>query len=385
MAKTIQVVLDLKNSKFVQGLKGEQAQIEQFKGVASTMNTVLMGGIAGIGVSKIVGFAKTAVDAYAQQQQAEEKLAAGLRILGDASQSTMQDMKGFASQMQRVTVHGDEAVLEIMGLGASLGKLSGKELKDATQAAIGLSDAFGIDLNASMLLVAKAAQGNFSALSRYGITLNETATAGEKFNQVMEIGIKNFDISKSLAGTASGQIDQMKNAWSDMSEVVGEGIAKAFTKATTAMFGGAEGMMAFTDANKTLISGNIEEGILSLASSMSYLVGILEKMGAIMTPITSGFKAITGISALQAGLGTSLRRPWEFFGNWGSQLKQDFDIPGAWSRGTAATAAGSRLASAGAAAYGARIGSDLATRDVFLAAQRESERIKNMGAIKQKG
>jgi hypothetical protein len=44
--------------------------------------------------------------------------------------------------MQRTTTYDDDAVQSIMALGASLGHLSGKGLKDATIAAMGWAEVF---------------------------------------------------------------------------------------------------------------------------------------------------------------------------------------------------------------------------------------------------
>ena len=143
-------------------------------------------------------------------------------------------MEAFAASMQKVTVLGDEAVLELASLGASLGKLSGQALKDATKAAIGLSAALGIDAISAMRLVSRAAIGDTATLARYGIKLSETLSPQEKFNELLRIGAQSFSLAEGQAKTFSGQVAQLGNAWGDVKEKIGEAlmpVAMAFIEA----------------------------------------------------------------------------------------------------------------------------------------------------------
>jgi len=115
-----------------------------------------------------------------------------------------------------------------MKLGVTVGKLSGEQLKDATKAAIGLAAALDIDLHTAMMLVAKAAAGNTSTLSRYGIRLDENLSAQEKFNQILKTGADNFAIAQAQAKTYTGAMQQMKNAYSDIKEEIGKALMPVF-------------------------------------------------------------------------------------------------------------------------------------------------------------
>ena len=79
---------------------------------------------------------------HGEQEEAERLLASRL---GHVNLSLLEQ----ASAIQKVTIHGDEANIRLMTLGANLGIMEHK-LGDATKAAIGLSTAYGLDLNMSM-------------------------------------------------------------------------------------------------------------------------------------------------------------------------------------------------------------------------------------------
>jgi len=177
------------------------------------------------GAREIKRFLSGSLDLYARQETAVRGLNDALNLLGKGGADAMRDMQQFASSIQKVTVHGDEAVLELMKMGASMGQLSGKELQDATKAAIGLAAAYSIDVVAAMRLVSRARVGDTASLTRYGIKLGEGLSAQEKFNRVLEIGAKNFALAEGEARTYSGSMIQMKNALGDIREEIAKGLA----------------------------------------------------------------------------------------------------------------------------------------------------------------
>ena len=178
------------------------------------------------GARAIKRFTTESLRLYGIQETAVNNLTAALDNLGDAGQ--INEMKGFASDLQKITTAGDESTLGIMALGASMGNLSGDELKDATKAAMGLAKAYNMDTVAAMRLVARARMGDTASLSRYGIKLDATLSAQEKFNKVIEIGAKNFKLVTAETNTFAGKVQQMKNAIGDVKEEIGSALMPMF-------------------------------------------------------------------------------------------------------------------------------------------------------------
>jgi hypothetical protein len=128
--------------------------------------------------------------------------------------------------MQKLTTYEDDAVLASMKLGVTIGGLSGRDLTAATTAAIGLSKAFNIDLDAAMKLVSKGATGNFTAFSKMGITFKEGMTDSQKYAEVLQRGANGFKIAQGETETFNGVLAQLGNSWGDAKENLGEYIAK---------------------------------------------------------------------------------------------------------------------------------------------------------------
>jgi len=247
MAKrSVDIIVSAKDQASRQ-LAGIGRNVDTFGKKLGNLKRLAIGAFGGVAITR--GIMDT-VEAFGIQEQAERKLADALANLGTVSGRANEEMRAFAASIQRQTTIGDEAVLQMMALGASLGKLSGGALRDATRAAIGLSRALGTDTTAAMRLIARAAIGDTSQLARYGIKLSELMSPQEKFNELLRIGASNFNLARGEAQTMTGQIQQMKNSWGDAKEKAGEFFLNVF-----------EGWKKIRNATNVVIFGGEDERI----------------------------------------------------------------------------------------------------------------------------
>jgi len=183
----------------------------------------------------IKNFAQESLQLFATQQDSVNNLRASLALIGQQYTSQIEDHKKWASSIQQRTKYGDEALLDLMSMGAAMGKMHGEELQNATKAAVGLASAYRLDLKAAMRLVARARVGDTASLKRYGITLDAALNDQEKFNKVIEIGTNNFKLAEAEAKTYAGAVQQMKNAVGDVREEIGEALAPAVQRSAKAI------------------------------------------------------------------------------------------------------------------------------------------------------
>lgn len=225
----------------VDGVNQAQGQL---KNLGGTVNGI------GKSVGRMVGafvsiYAATKAIKYVIENVKEEEAAviglnAALSNTGIYSDNFSKALRDNASALQGMTIYADEAIIAGTALAQNIGNLSAEQLPAAQKAAIGLAAAFdNMDLQTAFLLVGKAAAGNTSALSRYGVVLDEGLSAQEKFNKVLEIGASKFPLAEAAATSFSGRIAQMKNAMSDMAENIGYAVLPALTeiaKSVSTMF-----------------------------------------------------------------------------------------------------------------------------------------------------
>lgn len=190
-------------------------------------------------VARVIGQVKQAVSEYVEvsnvQEDAEVKLAAALKNTGKYSDEAFESLKNYASEIQNITRYGDEAIISAMALGQNIADFAAEDLPKATKAAIGLTAALNIDLNTSMMLIARARKGQTQTLTRYGLVLDTTATKEEQFAELLEIGAKKFQIATDEAKSGSGALEQYSNLVGDAMEKVGDFIKLALVPLTNTL------------------------------------------------------------------------------------------------------------------------------------------------------
>lgn len=201
-------------------LKGAEKKINSFtKFVRSASG--LFGVVAAY--RALSGVAKDLIASYSGQEKAEAALAAALRMTGGDLEDLMSQYRAFASSVQESTTVGDEQVLALMQQGKSLG-ITNDKLKEATQGAIGLSKALGMDIATAMRAVALGFQGNYTLLNRYIPALRGASSEAEKQAVLQKAMAEGFELAKAEAATGTGAMLQLQNAIGDLKEQGGKAL-----------------------------------------------------------------------------------------------------------------------------------------------------------------
>lgn len=167
-------------------------------------------------------FVVDGIRAASEQENAINDLNTALKLSGQFSKQTSQEMIAFAESMQRTTTIGDETVLSTASLIQNLGQLDKEGLKRATTAAADLSAALGIDLRSAATLVGKAAAGEIGTFARYGLVIEKGATQADTFNNALtKINASFGGAAQSKVLTYSGAVEQLNNSFGDIQEVTG--------------------------------------------------------------------------------------------------------------------------------------------------------------------
>lgn len=240
---------------------------------ANIVKFVAMAGAALAGLA--VAFAAFAVKAASSQADADAALAASLKRVGAYSEETMKRLTNLASAFQRVTIYEDDTIEAGMALALNMG-VQADQLDATAKAAIGLSARFGIDLETAFRLLGKAAAGNFAVLGRYGIIVDQNATAAEKFQQVLAQGAAGFELAIAQANTFSGQLKVLKNTFGEFLEGVGKPILDWMK---TRLLGATGNLGEWLDANQAKLAawatkiGEVFQKLLDGASA--FFAGLL--------------------------------------------------------------------------------------------------------------
>jgi hypothetical protein len=285
-----------------------QARLHQFgngmKAIGSKMSLAL--------TAPIVAMATISVKAFAEEEDALNRLQAALANTGSVTDGAMERYRAFASEVQKATVYGDELIIGTMAYGHNLG-IQASQLEDAAKAAAGLAAKYRLDLQTAMMLLGRASQGNTMMLKRYGITLDDTLTPQEKFNQLLKIGASNFGLAEAEARTTSGQLKQLKNQFGDLQEEIGAALApmlKRLVADLKSLVGWFQGLSTETKNNIVKVGllvaaiGPLLVVIGQMALGLGALPGVIRAVGASLLWLNANpiMAAITALGLLAVGI-----------------------------------------------------------------------------------
>lgn len=216
------------------------------------------------------------VEAAKRQEDAINKLNIALGASGIFSEEASQRQQDFASALQLTTKFGDEQILETQALIQSLGQLDEEGLQQATVAALDLASALSIDLKAATLLVGKAASGEVSSFSRYGLIIQKGADASETFAIALDAINSRFGgAAAAQVATFSGATAQLGNTWGDVTEEIGFAITSndAVKEAIKELNIFLLEMKDFLIENKDEIKAFVGEGLLFMIDALNAVIG----------------------------------------------------------------------------------------------------------------
>ena len=225
----LQIIVNAKTAKAIADLKKTQkATNNTAKSAASLVKSLLPIAGAAAGITMLARGALDAEKAFFAQEKAVALLNASLLATGEFSESTSRDIQDFASGLQSLTTVGDEATIQLVQYAISAG-LTADQSKKAAQDAIGLSKAFGVDLQAAIKATTNAEQGNYDMLNRYLPAVKNAKDETEKAAIAQEQLKNAFNLATAEAETGSGTQQQYKNAIGDTQEAIGELVSSALT------------------------------------------------------------------------------------------------------------------------------------------------------------
>lgn len=276
-------------------------------GKFSSVWDIFAGNLAANAVGKAFGVAMDAAgklfdvlitDGVKSAQETEDnivRLNQAMAANGKYSAQATEELKAYADTIQKTTKFSDDQVLSTQALIATYGQLGAKELKVATQAALDLSTAYGINLEQATRMVGKAAAGEADAFSKLKIRFNEGSTAAETFANAMEaIRAKGLNgASAAQANTFSGALAITKHAFEDVTKEIGNVIIRnpaliSLLQQSAQAFGGlSQWIVENKKTIQTWISGGINLAVGSLATFVNAIRVAADYYGLSSTALTN--------------------------------------------------------------------------------------------------
>lgn len=181
--------------------------------------------VATAGVSAaVVGVAGAlykATQAAAEDQKSQALLADQLQKTVGASDQLIASTERLIAEQQALTGISDTQLRDALSiLVRGTGDLT--KAQNLLSTAMDISTATGKDLNSVSIALARGANGQFTALTRLGIPIDENTKKSKDFNQVLrDLNDQFGGAAKTAAGTFQGQLKILQGQFGEIVETVG--------------------------------------------------------------------------------------------------------------------------------------------------------------------
>lgn len=231
--RTLKLALLADTSKFTSGLGKATKETQSFTGKMKA-NAAKIGkafGLAGIAIAGMA--AKLAIDgvkAAIADEKAQVKLATTLKNTTKASNGQIKSVEKYIDKLQRATgVADDKLRPSLEKLLVATGKVGKAQKLQAL--AMDIAAGTGKDLDTVSLSLAKAYGGNLGALTRMGITLDDSIIKNKDFKKAQEELNRLFGgQSAAAAETMEGKFKRFNIVMDEAKESIGEALMPALTE-----------------------------------------------------------------------------------------------------------------------------------------------------------
>ena len=227
------------------------------------LKNLILGGLVYGAYRQLKAAVLDVVSAYQEQEDATQKLNVNLQSMGNYSAMVTSRLHAQATALQKITVYGDETIVQGQAMLASYGA-TGAEIERITPIVLNFAAATGTDLGSAFDLAGKASVGYTATLSRYGIIIDDEIPKAEKFEAALvAMAQRGGRAAEQMAKTSGGALKQLGNAWGELKESAGKFLMES--PAVQGFFAdlkqGLEDAMTWIDKNKDAIQAYVTKGL----------------------------------------------------------------------------------------------------------------------------
>lgn len=230
------------------------------------------------GVTQITQFFKASVKGAIEDEASLRRLNKTLENMGFAGSATQVD--NFISKLQfSAAIADDELRPALNNLVLATGSLS--KSQELLQVALDVSAGSGRDLDQVTVALAKAFNGNFTALKKMNLGIDESLIKNKDLSGIITVLSTKFaGASASSVDTYAGRIKVLSLAVAEAQESIGYGLLDALTKVSNAIGTSTSGLAGQT-ANLGTYFGDVARGSGILTAQIITLGKEAETTGTI--------------------------------------------------------------------------------------------------------
>jgi flavodoxin len=282
------VILNIVSAFDSKGIKNAQkafAQLETNTQKASFALKKYGGPAALASIGAITAGLTKAVQAAAEDQESQEQLKIALENTVGANKLQVASVEDSVTALMYQTATADDVLRPAL---AKLVRATG----DVTQAqkllklGLDISAGSGRDLSGVTTALSRAATGNFTALTRLGIPLDQNAVKAKDLDTVIgDLSASFSGAAKKNAQTFEGQVTTLKLAFSELEETVGMQVIPILSDYAQVLVNLTTDTEGAESATRTWL-GRLGSGIKTLALNTPALGTLLRTIGFVNKEVT---------------------------------------------------------------------------------------------------
>ena len=215
---------DLK--KKINNVSGGDTQ-KSVKGLSSSFSSL---GLTVAGVSAGVATAAKVVSdltaSYRVQEHAEKLLESAAKNNPYLNGHAVEELKSFASEMQRNSVYGDEQLIQLIG-GIANGERKAQELMAIIKASADIASTGIISIDSAVRNLNLSYSGQLGSLKKLVPELGNLTEAELKNGAAVKVVLEKYSGMAKEMAAATGTSEQLKNSFGDLKEALGYSFEEA--------------------------------------------------------------------------------------------------------------------------------------------------------------
>lgn len=286
---------------------------KRIEGFGKNMRGFTEKAIAAVEVFGAGHWFKEAFEQYEEAEAVGIRLNAVLEVNGRDVEKLKAEYTEYAEQLQETTTLEDDHILKLFQKAEGF-RVTGDAAKRAVRDAAGLAAYTGQSEEAMLRLSAAMARGDVKGAMRFARLVPElrgiknASEFAQQYEKLVQTGMK---VSGELAETAGGRIKQLRVAWGNLLEVLGEAVSTVITPVLT-------GLREFTKW-----FGNLDKAtqvvllalpaLIALLATLPFIFGAISTIAApflaiLMNPVFLIAAAGVGVLVYQLG---GFAKTWE--------------------------------------------------------------------------
>ena len=326
--KTLSVKLSLNDKQFQSSLKKATRSMKKFGGSMKSFGQTLSRNVT----LPIVALGAASIAAFDKQAQAIAQVEAGLKSTGESAGFTSQELQKMASNLQSLTLFGDEEILkDATSQLLTFTNISGEQFERTQLAALNLATRLDEDLKSSSIRLGKALNdpvANLAALGKSGIqfseeqkaiikSLAETNRLAEAQTIILdELEIQYGGAAEAARQAGAGGLKALQMRLGDTMEEIGEQLIPIVIKLADKL---NDLLTAFSKLSK-----DTKETALGFTLLVSALGPFIIILGSIVTILATLNLTVIAITAAIAALAVGIAYVVDNFEAFKERLTLDF-------------------------------------------------------------